>query len=518
MSDDERSQSSLSHNHELVTIKVVDGDDQQLLSPNFSLSSDPPPRSEEVRNSQTFTFASISMTVLYLAVPLAISRMSWTVIKTTDTALIGHTGTRFLSATAVADLYIQSTGVFIDGGILSTFVSQAYGSTNKKMGGVWFQVSLVVVGSLAIPVLVSYMVCGPVLSVMGVDQELIRPAAYYAFVMCLAIPSRIGIGQISQFLLAQGVTAPLVQTGLFSMTLNLILGLVLVFGIGIPGFNGFGFWICPLVSVCVEWATLLVYVWWFCLRKRLHERGGCWPDDGFSCVYITAQRVKEYLRLYIPASLAIASDWWRVSAIGAVAVSFHDEASLAVFNSAYRVTWMSLIVIGSVGSAMSILIGQQLGSGDYRNAQRIAHMCLLLALGLVLLLASVFYSVPGKVALIFSSDEKVVDLYQAVALPLTTMLIAMNMSVLLERVPMSCGRTRVVMWTSLIGSWLCQVPAVLLCTQFYRNDLFGLFVGVTIGYCAVDIMLLRVIFTTNWHFYAMEASRRSEAAVQTPED
>lgn len=402
------------------------------------------PLPTEERHSKFCIFVRTCVTILALAIPLAISRLSWTAMKTTDTALIGHTGTEYLSASAVADLYTQSTGVFINGGVLSTLVSQAYGSTNKKMGGIWLQVSLVVLGALSLPVILSYLLCGPALVFMGVNEDLIRFAAYYAFILVIAIPPRIVIGQISQYLMAQGMANPLVKTGLFSMVVNLILGVIMVFGLGIPGFSGYGFWACPVVTVVVEWVTLFIYVYWYCYKQRLHEKGGCWPEDNFQWAYITSERVREYSSLYFPAAIASASDWWRVSAIGVVAVSFHDDASLAVFNSAYRITWMSLIVIGSIGSAMGVLLGQELGKGDYGKAKYVTHTCLGMALGMVLVLGAIFYSIPEKVALIFSGDQAVIELYRNVALPLTTMLIAMNLSVLLERVPLSCGRSKMV--------------------------------------------------------------------------
>jgi hypothetical protein len=137
---------------------------------------------------------------------------------------------------------------------------------------------------------------------------------------------------------------------------------------------------------------------------------------------------------------------------------------------------------------------------------------------MVLILAAVFYCIPDKIAMIFSSDPEVIELYTHVALPLTTMLIAMNLSVLLERVPLSCGRTQVVLWTGVVGSWVAQVPAVLLCTKYYKNDLYGLFTGVTIGYCALDVLLLGVVYTTDWAYFAQDASRRSEAVIVSEEE
>lgn len=496
---------------------LEDQDDTEQLRPESSTSPSSSLAVDQGDNSTSFfrTWKD----AISLALPMAVSRLSWTTMKTTDTALIGHTGTLNLSASAVADLYTQSTGVFINGWILSTLVSHAYGSTNKVMGGIWTQVSLFVISCLGVPVMISWMLCGPVLRALGVSEDLIRPAAYYALVLMTAIPARICVGQLSQYLMAQGITNPLVKTGLFSMVLNLVLGVVLVLGIGVPGWGGFGFWICPVVTVFVEWVTLFIYLYWFCFKKELHKQGGCWPEDGFQRAYITAGRVKEYINLYYPAALAGASDWWRVSAIGVVAVSFNDHASLAVFNSSYRIAWMSLIVVGSIGSAMGVLLGQQLGKGDFNHAKRITWRCVVLACIVILVLASIFFAIPGKIAMIFSSDPEVVELYEEVALPLTTMLIAMNLSVLLERVPLSCGRTQVVLWTGVIGSWAAQVPAVILCTSFYRDDLYGLFTGVTLGYCALDVLLLGVVITTKWKFVAEEAQRRSEtSAVKSDAD
>lgn len=486
--------------------------DKERLNPADTPSSSASADTSDANGRKSRAFLDTCKEVMTLAVPLAVSRLSWTAMKTTDTALIGHTGTLYLSASAVADLYTQSTGVFISGGVLSTLVSQAYGSSNKQMGGIWLQVSIVVVGCTSLPVIVSWLFCGPILRAMGVSSDLIYPAAYYALVLVTAIPARIGVGQLSQYLMAQGIADPLVKTGLFSMCVNLMLGLVVVLGVGIPGWSGFGFWACPVVTTLVEWVTLGIYLYWFCYRQRLHTRGGCWPEGGFRWVNVTSHRVKEYVSLYYPAALAAASDWWRVSAIGVVAVSFHDDASLAVFNSAYRILWMSLIVIGSVGSAMGVLLGQELGRGNHLGAKAVASTCLVLALGLVVLLAAVFYCIPEKIALIFSSDEDVIELYKDVALPLTATLIAMNLSVLLERVPLSCGRTQIVLWTGVIGSWAAQVPAVLLCTIFYRNNLFGLFTGVSIGYSALDALLLWVVYTTDWELYAKKALIRSEVS------
>jgi len=62
-----------------------------------------------------------------------------------------------------------------------------------------------------------------------------------------------------------------------------------------------------------------------------------------------------------------------------------------------------------------------------------------------------------------------------------------------------------------VGSWGAQVPGVLLCTQFWRDDIYGLFCGVAIGYATLDVILLYFVVTTDFQTYADQAKLRSEA-------
>ena len=48
---------------------------------------------------------------------------------------------------------MSSTGVVTFGGVLGTFVGNALGADNKKMAGVWLQVSLAVLMAVTVPVM-----------------------------------------------------------------------------------------------------------------------------------------------------------------------------------------------------------------------------------------------------------------------------------------------------------------------------------------------------------------------------
>lgn len=173
-------------------------------------------------------------TLLKLWVPLFFGTCAWVCMKTTDTALLGHVGTHYLSAAAVSDLWTSATGVFIEGRILTSFCAQALGANNPKLAGVWLQVSVLVLGVFAIPVLLLSMLTPWVLRGFGVADALAWDATKYAWILATCIPVRVIFIQLEQYFQAQSTLYPGVIVSTTVMACNLVLGLVLVLGVGIP--------------------------------------------------------------------------------------------------------------------------------------------------------------------------------------------------------------------------------------------------------------------------------------------
>jgi len=147
-----------------------------------------------------------------------------------------------------------------------------------------------------------------------------------------------------------------------------------------------------------------------------------------------------------------------------------------------------------------------LGSGDAVRAQRMAAVGVGLALPLVAALAGGVALFARDLAKVFSGDSEVADLYHGCRFPLAAVVGLMSLSVVLERVPLAMGRSDVVLGVGLVGSWGCQVPAVVASTTLWRNDLFGLFAGVAAGYGCLVLALAGVVLTTDWSRFAAEAS------------
>ncbi|CAJ1335700.1 unnamed protein product [Effrenium voratum] len=290
------------------------------------------------------------------------------------------------------------------------------------------------------------------------------------------------------------------------MLLNLVGNLILVLGLAIPNWPGLGFPACPWVTTCVEFFQLFLLWFIFCHCLQLHK--DCWP--GWSRDHITRERVVQFLRMYLPAALSIGSDFWRVSAIGAIASEIGPD-DLAVFNASYRICWMALTFLGALAGAVGVQLNIALGKGSTADAKRTAKVGTVMAVVFLLVLGALVVCIPRSLAKIFSNDPKVADLFAYCRWPFCAFVVLMNMSVNLERIPMAAGRVNAVFYAGLAGSWLGQVPGVILCTTFWRKDLFGLYTGVAAGYALLVVLYAGIVICLDWDKVVEEAQRRSEA-------
>ena len=438
-----------------------------------------------------------------------VSSVSWVAMKATDTALLGHVGTRYLDASAYSDLYTASTGVFIQGSVLGVFCSQAYGAGNYALVGTWLKVSYVVLGIIGIPVMAAWFSTGPALRALGVrDDGLRASAALYASILAISIPAQIGFGQLSQFFAAQQVMEPSYFAAPCAMIVNIVAGVVLVLGVRGTSFDGFGFVACPTVTAIVEYFQFSFVVVVFCLVKQKHVK--CRPDVGYwSLADVTASRLATYFAMYIPAAIAAASDYWRMSVVGSLAASLSQD-DLGVFNASYRIMWLSLTFAMALGLAISNKLGVELGAGDADGARRICHIGLSTAFVCVAAICCVVAAVPRHLGHIFTSDPNLLDRFKDCRFSLAATVFFMNLGVVMERVPIACGRTNLVLACGFVGSWLGQVPLVYLAITYWERSLNSVYLGVAAGYAILCALYALLVVYTDFDTIAAQARARSE--------
>ena len=458
---------------------------------------------------------------LHLAAPIFISRVSFTGMKTTDTALLGHVSGEALSAAALSDLWTMCTGVFILGGAVSILVGQAVGASNHKLALVYLKISYFVLGLISIGVMISWCYTEQIWIMLGQSRDIVaKDAGYYSFVFVFSIPAQLAFSQMSQFLSAQRIMQPEVTTSMIALGFNLLLGSIFVLGFPIPGFDGLGFKACPVVTVTVVWIQSIV-LWTFFrgILKKDSSFAASKRDETtqkhnfiFSLIDgITFDRIRTFSGLYFPAALSLASDFWRMGLVGAVAATL-GEREVGLFNASYRILWITLIFVGAISSASGVKIGLRLGRGHSLAAKQAGLVGISLVLVCLFILAMLVYNNTRMFGRIFTNDESYLALFEECKMPFTATLFCMNLAVGIEAIPISMGRTGSVFYCGLVASWLGQVPGVLLLLKFWRNDLFALYSGIAGGYFVLVFLYAYLVINSDWKKYSEMARKRVEVS------
>jgi Na+-driven multidrug efflux pump len=166
------------------------------------------------------------------------------------------------------------TFVLVNSRVLGVLCSSAIGAGNPKLAGIYLQVAYFVLAFVTVFVFFCWFVTAQVLTLFGSDVKLAEMAGFYARVLAISLPGQVALDQLGQFFSSQRIMHPGVHASSTALVLNVLLGLVLVLGIPIPGWEGFGFKACPWMTVSVIYIQFLIIYIIYIRRQRLHAP--CW--------------------------------------------------------------------------------------------------------------------------------------------------------------------------------------------------------------------------------------------------
>mmetsp|Transcript_660 Transcript_660/g.1092 ORF Transcript_660/g.1092 Transcript_660/m.1092 type:complete len:514 (-) Transcript_660:68-1609(-) len=474
----------------------------------------------------------IYASIFTLFVPTFVARLAWIGMKTTDTALLGHSGTIFLTASSLSDFWTSMSGVFITDTVLGSMCGQAYGAKNYDMVGTWLQISMTVFSWVVIPVFLLWCATSPVLHYgLGTEKTVADYAGYYAIVSAFCLPARLISGKLTTFFTSQKITGPSSQTTPLALLLNLAFGLQFVLGIPYAGLS-FGFWACPIVTTLVEWFLVVFLFVVYCGYYKYHEK--CYgaklrewnffrdvfvaplmasaDSDRFTYYKQNIQpKVGEFLRLTVPATLALASDFWRMSAIGLLAGTL-GNTEVAVFNASYRLAWMNLVIIGAFSSACVTQLGIALGTGDGHLSHKIRDLGIGTVLGFLLVTTAATVIFVKPLAEIFSTDPKVIAEFEGSRMEMGLMIFCMSLSMHFESLLVALKKTETLFKASLISSWGGQVPGVLFLLYFSGKTLQNVYLGIGFGYAILLVLYALPVLRADLHEHAEKAFAENSAS------
>ncbi|MBQ9165411.1 MAG: MATE family efflux transporter, partial [Oscillospiraceae bacterium] len=315
-------------------------------------------------------------TVLTVAVPIMIQNGITTFVGLLDNIMVGQVGTEQMSGVAIANqiIFVYNLALF---GIISgasIYGAQFFG--NKDMDGVRYAFRYKLISSTLVFLLGSavFIFWGPELIGLflhegesGADLTLaLNSGVEYLNIMLVGLFPFALSQAYAGTLRETGETVVPMYAGIAAMLVNMVFNYILIFGkFGAPVMGVAGAAIATVLSRFVE---LVIIVTW----AHTHPEKNPYLVGAYRSLHIPGTLVKEISIKGAP--LAANEVLWSIGMTFLVqCYSMRGLEVVAAVNISNTINNVFATVFMAIGSAVSILVGQQLGAGQLERARDTAY-------------------------------------------------------------------------------------------------------------------------------------------------
>ena len=327
--------------------------------------------------------------VLSIALPIMLQQGITSIVSLLDNIMVGKLGEDSLAGVAVSNQILFVYNLLIFGGLAGPgiFISQFFGSGDDEHLRQSFRFKFVLgllVTVLAILVILIFKenIINLVFSNDEVNEEIaISESIKYLDIMLFSLPF-FAISQVCSSSLREiGKTIIPMISGIIAILINVCLNYVLIFGhFGFPKFGVEGAAIATLISRFVETMILAVFI----ISKKM-----IFINDGIFKLHVDKDLFKTITKKGAP--LLLNEFLWSMSLTMIVfCYAFRGKAVIAAVSIATVVLDFNFIVVNGLASAISILVGKELGANRLKEAKENSYKLIVFAIILCTMLGTIF--------------------------------------------------------------------------------------------------------------------------------
>jgi multidrug resistance protein, MATE family len=416
-------------------------------------------------------------TLAWLAWPISLTLLTNVGMGTVDTLLIGRLGEDALAALGQANIWTWSIATLARGTLrsLEATLTQATGAGDRERARAVFSSGLGAALALSIPVTVFYLLAGEGLRLLGQPARQIPLATAYCVALAPSVVPRMIEVVVQIAVNARGRTRPPFVATLIGNALNVVLAIVLIYGIGpFHGWGVVGAGIATTIAGTAESAILLWLVW--------DEIEPLWPSWRRLVELAPIVRtIRSGMFLGVQAAVETAA----FMAAG-VMVGWTGSTNLAGHTIAFNVGLVAYMIPFGIATATSVRIGNLVGAG--RRWGRAAAFAVAFGTAASALAMLVFVSVPSPIARLFTKDVEVA-LVAAMLLPLCgAFQLFDGIQTVAQGVLRALGDFAVPALLNVVGFWLVGLPVGWLLAFPGGLGPRGVWIGLSAGLFATAVL------------------------------
>jgi MATE family multidrug resistance protein len=422
--------------------------------------------------------------LLALAWPIMLTQLSMMSLGVVDLMMVGRYGVDAVGAVALGNICKIGTAMIAMGLVLGIdpFLAQAHGARDARGLALGLQRGVVLALVTALPVALIWLWVEDFLLLMRQDPSVAATAHDYVLVQLPSIPLFLIYTAQRQYLQSRGILRPALWVALGANVLNVVLNWALIFGhLGCPELGAVGSGIATSIVQCCMPLAMLVLM----RRGRLCEKA--WVP--WSRAALDPRELRAILAVGIPIGLHFAAEIWGFHVAGLWAGWLGKEA-LAANSVVLNLASISFMLPLGVGLAVVTRVGNLVGAGHPREAQKAAWAALLLGAGLMCASALVFLLAREPLALAYSEDPAVVALAASILPIAAAFQLFDGLQVVAAGVLRAIGRTGATAVANLLGYYALGLPLGYYLAFPAGLGLAGIWWGIASGVAAVAVSLV----------------------------
>jgi len=440
--------------------------------------------------NQTFTVKEKTKQIFVLLIPILITQLGMFSMVFFNTIMSGKYNSSDLAGVAIGSSIWSPIFNGISGILLavSPIAAQRFGEkkSNEVSSVVRHGIYLSVMIALIV-IILGFFFLDPILDKMKLPASVQKTAFDYLAGLSYGLLPLFVFNVLRSFIYALGKTRVVMVIMLMSLPINFFLNYAFIFGhFGFPELGGAG----------AGYATSITY--WAIMGMTLFIVK---TQDPFSSYPVFAHmrefswdRCKEILKIGIPMGL---STFFETSMFAMVTIllSKFNVTTIAAYQSALNIVSFLYMIPISISTALTVLVGYEVGAKRYKDAKQYSWLGVLLAIliatGTGMLVVAFRYQVAG----LYSNETAVITLTANFLIFALFFQISDAIQATAQAALRGYKDVNLAFIMTLIAYWLICLPAGYLLANFTSLGARGYWIGLTIGLLAAGIALsIRLIY------------------------
>ena len=388
--------------------------------------------------------------LLQLSGPIALAQLGSMTLGVVDMMMLGRVGSDAMAAAALGNIVMMGTAIPLSGILMGAdpLMSQAHGAGDRDKIARVLQRSLVLVPLITVPLFLVCLAAPWILGSLGQPEHLIPDAYRYILINLPGLPLFLCFGALRQYLQSRGIVKPGMWILLGVNLVNALANWVLIFGnLGAPALGLEG----SAIATCVTRSAMVLAILAWIRAGRLHDGHWLpWSRASF-------RGLGHIAGIGLPITISLAVEMWAFQASTLMAGNL-GEAELAAHTLVFNFIALIFMVPLGLGLASSVRVGNLIGDGDPRGAQRTAWVAHGIGAAFMGAISLVLVAFPEAIPRAFTPDRHLITL-GATLLPIAALFqICDGAQVISAGILRGMGRTRMPAFAHALGFYALGLP------------------------------------------------------------